>query len=648
LERKEVEPLCFLSFWKSATYHLKRDGEKDSKMDLQSVMFCFDSIGIFDKKYNGMVRDKFGLSSWSNVTEKTLPDVLHGLYWFRKHSRRFHLRDIVEEAIKVLPFGLVLLWIKQSIHMINGLILKQLFSLGPEMGTYAKLSEDTARLFKQLFTEYMGREFMAKHKTKPIFEECKDLSKAVKEHGTGLSYELRTSFLDWEFKNPALAGFFLPPFKRLKAYVGFFKTKGIDVTTSLAWKFRIAELHQTRVLGYVPTHLADKLSATYRQDVTRSRKPQDPKRLRLIELLVLQEMLQNSGIKPEFLRQSDLSDSEEIEKIRRILSKIELDLKPTASIHHLVREGGKLEDARQVLKAIRDQKLLIPIRNLETLEIKKTLPLLEVDYPDDISVYLFYSSIQMVMNFLVDRGKLVEDFYVPLKGLEKFENKVLEAVIVHIDEPGKLRELIKNSPILSWFLSPGSKLCQATLALHPDHKAGLEFGNQDWSHIKRISGDSSESRFMYGPDGKTKSDIQFGYEDWSQATDFLSRLIGLTELKAFMQYIGFPKGYGNLILTISEMPQRVSTLVRYRIIGLTNDEDQLEKIEIPFEGWIHEGFMMGNQITKTILHLTHLGQKALALAKLKSQGIEFRNRNIEGVKKNSLPTNLRDLKDTTI
>jgi hypothetical protein len=354
-------------------------------------------------------------------------------------------------------------------------------------------------------------------------------------------------------------------------------------------------------------------------------------------------MKENSGIPPEILRVIDsFDDNETFETVKSVLNKIELDIKPTASVHHLVRQGGKMEDARQVLRAIIDGKLLIPVRNLETLEVEKFLPILEEDYPDDISSYLFFCSLQLIMNFLADKEILLDKFRYELKGLEKFKNQILDATIVHIDEPGKLRELIKNSPILSWFLTPASKICQATLALHRDHTAGLEMGNQDWSHLKRISGDSEESWFMY-LDKRIRKEIQFGFEDWSKATDFLSRLIGLHELKAYMQYIGFPQGYGGLILQTLLLPQEVRSVVRYRIIPDDNLNEVFERIETEFHGFIHEGFMMGNQITKTVLHLTHVGQKALSLQYLKRKGINFLNQNKKPSHLREVPSNLRDV-----
>jgi hypothetical protein len=410
----------------------------------------------------------------------------------------------------------------------------------------------------------------------------------------------------------------------LSRFVSEQSTKGFDYTTSLAWKFITAELEQTRVMGYVPEHLANKLTLEYRQMICRALGVIDPIKIEFIEQLIYKQ-LRDDNIPYKVLRKEpDEMPSEIRDGVEKSLQNIQLDLKPTASYHHLVKEGGKMEDGRIVLNEIIRHEWIVPVLNLETFEVEKTLPILRRDDVENISTYLFFTALQAGINFCLQRGLSKTGTYKRLPGiLEQRTQELLHATIVHINEPGKLRELIKSSAFLSWILTPASKISQTILGIVPEHTAGLERGNQDWYHIKRISGDSSESSFMYDERGQINKGGQFSFQDWTQATDCLSRRVGIAKLRSYFTYIGFPIAYGELILLLIREPQPVKSVVYIRPAYDSDAEDIFERIKIPFNGTINEGFMMGNQVTKTILHLVHVTQLSLTKLFLEKKGINI-------------------------
>jgi len=171
--------------------------------------------------------------------------------------------------------------------------------------------------------------------------------------------------------------------------------------------------------------------------------------------------------------------------------------------------------------------------------------------------------------------------------------------IVHISEPGKERNLTKSSSIISWLLSPASKVSQMALSHNQDHRAGLVLAAQDWMHQRRVSSESFESYFIYDHDTRFRLDnIWNTYQDWTESTDFIPRRKGGMALKAWFQYIGFPPWYESIVLRVSQFSYRVrETLI------IRSDTGETERV--PWKGVVSEGFMMGNPLTKTILHLMH-------------------------------------------
>jgi hypothetical protein len=232
-----------------------------------------------------------------------------------------------------------------------------------------------------------------------------------------------------------------------------------------------------------------------------------------------------------------------------------------------------------------------------------------------------------MINFFILRGQWPKEDYHPFqykgtKGnveehfLHVFE--IMDAHILLVNEPGKGRKLVKSHPLLNWMLIPASKMCQKILAQHPDHRAGLELGAHDWVHSKRISGDSEEAEFMYNElTGKIRPEVQFGYTDWTEATDRMSKRRGIAHIMGLFEYISFPKEYAKLIILVIREPQPVKEVVRR-----TTLDDIVDESHFVWKDSIREGFMMGNQMTKTLLHLCHVSERAFVDLFLKEKGIK--------------------------
>jgi hypothetical protein len=255
-----------------------------------------------------------------------------------------------------------------------------------------------------------------------------------------------------------------------------------------------------------------------------------------------------------------------------------------------------------------DNKWEIPVRDLFNHDVLETFTVERVDETSarDYVRPLFWISYTIVLNHFVNRGSYPKQLYYCLKvNGRPFEPNPLEASIVHISEPGKERNLTKSTGYLAWFLTPASKITQDTLADLREHTAGLKESSHEWRHQKRISSLSDESHFIYDiVTGRTHGNIIHSFKDWTESTDFIGKIVGWAHLSSLMNYIGFPEGYKTLVAKAIMEPQPVREVVAYRNL---EGEDDYEPVQ--WIGEIREGYMMGNPMTKTILHLIHVSER---------------------------------------
>jgi hypothetical protein len=327
----------------------------------------------------------------------------------------------------------------------------------------------------------------------------------------------------------------------------------------------------------------------------------------------VQKRMYEEGIELKFLEATGRHADPDF---REVISSLRIPLKPSASNNSTVSQGGKVEDARLLLADAMRNRWKVPRRDFATGEIKGYIeysPELRQTKPD-YEDYLFWASLQILINHL-SRSNTMPNDIVELPGSETWEQDLWKMQIVHISEPGKERNLTKTSALVSWVLTVASKICQMTLAHHQDHRAGLILSAQDWMHQKRISSESFESFWMY--DKKTRlrrDDVINGFQDWTESTDFICRLVGGTALQAFMSYIGFPKWFSEVVVRTALHDYAVTEILK------TTFEDGIP-VKESYSGRVTEGFMMSMPLTKTILHLMHDVNVGLTHELLRLEGV---------------------------
>jgi hypothetical protein len=372
----------------------------------------------------------------------------------------------------------------------------------------------------------------------------------------------------------------------------------------------------------LPEAIAECRRQSFRNTVNRETVTVEPEMMHLQAIAVKSRLA--SKIPPLILNEERIPSrsKEEKEMFQDIFSRIAMPIKGSASLDTFVKDGGKIEDARALLELARTNKWKIPVRDLGTHEIREFISVSDdPDLLEDVSRPLFWISYQLFLNHWIGKGQWDKNeeysFWI---GCVKYAPKIMDAKIVHISEPGlKERNLTKSHSCLAWLLTPGAKLAQGTLAVLPEHRAGLLESGHEWRHQKRISPLSDESGFIYDSrTGKVYSDIRHVFKDWTESTDFICKVVGYTHLRAFFDYTGFPPAYARLILKTIVEPQPVT-----EVIAMTQEGPDEIVEPVQWSGSINEGFMMGNPMTKPILHLVHESEHAVAILYLKRRGLRF-------------------------
>jgi len=450
--------------------------------------------------------------------------------------------------------------------------------------------------------------------------DLKNFSNYVKENFHGLEVSSRTKWLDFKPSSSRFHRVFTHYLNKIRFYQEESEQRGDDYSLSLSFIFRCTTLCQNRGLGYLPACIAEVGRKTFRERVNRPVERLDIPKQKMI-LAGLAEYFKDSELPPGILNTRDRSLRTMHDEI---YSSIEIPMKQTASTQTFVKNGGKLEDIRSLFNTARDNKWRVPIRDLENNNILSMINCEEIDHETDLERFLFWISYAIAQNYWYKEDKDNFVFTELFDRGKPFEyDKFLDARIIHVSEPQKERNLTTCSLVYNTLLTPAGKLGQYALAQCREHRTGLISSSHDWSHLKRLSIESKEDvSFVYDLDsGKIQDNVVHVFKDWTESTDFISKQVGYLHLRWFLEYIGFPSAYKKIVLATVVAPQPV-TEVFYSLQEEIEGEKVFEPIK--WKGSINEGFMMGNPVTKLILHSLHCSELGIAMIYLKNKGIKIK------------------------
>nr|WGH50464.1 MAG: RNA dependent RNA polymerase [Moniliophthora roreri-associated narnavirus] len=631
-----LQPLCFLQVLKELRYDF---GYQDSsvcesdvecchndfsarrsnrpRIELDEIMFCPNSQSILDTGYSRPLRDRVGFDGWiaANTPER-IGALFANLYWFKFVSDK--VRNLMSKE-GASNFRVFKTCVEQALHTVNGLLCKKFLCFPCEMEGYRKLAQLTAQVFEEVMIDYLRPIGWAEPTMEnSIFVRMKSTFKNIKRAFCSEVLEMRLQCLDLiespGIKHCKFAKFFQPSVTRLRRRISSLREKqDIDYSLSISWINSFSGLSQTRNLGYLPPWVADVKRKQFRDTVGREKVQVNRDQLHLIRALV-QERLFAAKIEKHFLSTAEQQCRKDFEEV---INSIKIPLKPTASVRSTVHQGGKVEDARQLLNLAMENHWKVPVRDLATGDVEKWIQLSPqlAKERETHEGFIFWIALQLVLNWFATEYRIYRKYFLDLPGQEPWIEELWRMTIVHISEPGKERNLTKTSSLLAWVLTVVSKVCQMILAYSMDHRAGLVLSAQDWMHQRRVASGSYESDWMY--DRKTRKRIQGvwnGFQDWTESTDYIPRQIGGAALSAFFSYIDFPRWFSKLTLLITQRDFDVSEYTHTEWTAGVTEKHY-------YNGKVQEGFMMSMPLTKTILHLMHDVNIGAAHAILRKLGI---------------------------
>jgi hypothetical protein len=522
--------------------------------------------------------------------------VLETLFWYRKYvstAARKWMSTFAQSDFRRFKSCL-----EQTLHTLNGMLCKKFLLFPCEMEGYIRLAKLTSELFEQLLLDYLRpSDFGVPTVQNSVFIRMKTIMKRVKQAFCSENREVRLgslSIMEGEVKHCKFSKFFQTSISRLRRRI---QQMDSDYTTSTMWCATMSGMSQTRNLGYLPGWIAETKRKEFRDNVGREKVTVKTEYLKLIRKVV-QERQKEMGIEHHFLT---LHGRETKKDFLEVINNIRLPLKPTASVRSTVYQGGKVEDARELLNDAMLKGWNVPVRDLSTGRITEMLHLnikMRDERPEHEG-YLFWISLQLVLNWFASEYKRYVDYHSELPGSEIWIEEMWKMKIVHISEPAKERNLTKTSSVVAWVLTVASKVSQSILAYNQDHRAGLILSAQDWMHQRRVSSGSYESAWMYDKSTRKRFDFVWnGFQDWKESTDFIPRQVGGMALAAWFQYVDFPRFYSDLVLL---MTQRDYDVTEYT--HTTWEDGVVERHH--YHGKVTEGFMMSMPLTKTVLHLMH-------------------------------------------
>jgi len=158
-----------------------------------------------------------------------------------------------------------------------------------------------------------------------------------------------------------------------------------------------------------------------------------------------------------------------------------------------------------------------------------------------------------------------------------------------VAELGKYRTITVSTLQHAVLLHPFSHMGLKMLEGIPSSASGIGAANHAWNFFKRLSHKNPSASFIFN-----EKDIQTSVlsTDWESATDYCDPYIAGAMINRLMNLLGIPKWYRETVLFALTAPRQVETLDRNGC-----------PIEVFYTS---RGVLMGDPVTKVVLHLHHL------------------------------------------
>jgi hypothetical protein len=196
-----------------------------------------------------------------------------------------------------------------------------------------------------------------------------------------------------------------------------------------------------------------------------------------------------------------------------------------------------------------------------------------------------------------------------------------EAFLLMIKEPGKARTVTKAHGALKIVLDFVGRIASIPIAkAFASSRSGMKQSNQAWNFFKDIFTDLEEEIFRVERHGytvlndRTIEDIVYrkmwmSSTDFVTATDFAEHELGRNVAELWMRKCGIPKVLRRVVTQTSYKPRRIQFTAKGPLAGYGRVVDAENSIN---EITLVRGILMGDPVTKPVLHLINMGVRRTA------------------------------------
>jgi hypothetical protein len=249
--------------------------------------------------------------------------------------------------------------------------------------------------------------------------------------------------------------------------------------------------------------------------------------------------------------------------LSRCLDRAKISLSDSGEFFTKSHEGGKLEAVRKVLHSLQQVEEI----NLETG--LKTGKILNKENSTVGDMIFHWSCAQFV-----DRAHI-------------YETNVMSVRVSLVAELGKYRGITVSHIAHSVLLHVASHVLLEYIKEVPSSRSGVSAANHAWNFFKLLSHKNPTASFIFG-----NEDTYVFSTDWSDATNYCDHAVAQGMINRAMDKLGFPSWYRQTVTFALCAPRQVEFI--------DPEEKTLEKY------YTTRGVLMGDPVTKVVLHLYHI------------------------------------------
>jgi hypothetical protein len=524
------------------------------------IKVCWDAENLWESKLS---REITGLDKRVHFNE--LPSIWHaqkvlyeGTYWFRRLIRKDSTARWNPNGVAVLrllaglrsfsgPEGvhnLVNYKVSRSgVHKlrsilatVDGLVMQLVlgFPTWEVILDWSRIDQIINCLICQLLPDYFRDEIP---ENPSAYEKVKKLRKAIKEQGFNPVGNISSIDIPREMSF-------------LKIITDFMSDRKTPIDM-----YRVALLSQTRASGVPPRSVYLKTLQEIKVILTEPPDPSVYERMKVYIAdgidMIHQEVVESIGSE---------SSSERFWSV--VINKAKISLSDSGEFFTNSSSGGKLEAARQILRANAE----IPELNLET-----GLPSGKILRPGENGTgeCLFH----WACGQFVDRQTV-------------YDRNVMSVRVSLVAELGKYRAITVSHLAHAMLLHVMSHILLEYLAVIPSSRSGVGAANHAWNFFKRLSHKNPAANFIFGD-----KDIFLFSTDWEQATNYCDHTVAQAMINRLAYNVGMPTWYRQTSMFALCAPRQVEEL----------DEDKVLS-----RYFTTRGELMGDPVVKVILHCYHL------------------------------------------